>query len=223
MRFTSKRRPPRLLGFLGAFAAVLVATALASAAPTTPSGRDGKAASGGDARATVKPPPAPATAKRGPRGPRGPRGLQGPPGPKGDAAPQGAPGPQGPAGPRGAPGEAGPPGPKGDTGPPGANGLQGPPGSPGPRGSSFEINAVYSEQTVVPPGEFRFANAICAPGERVIGGGYTVGDVGRAIVAPTSQYPTGMGDGRSAWYVVIRNLGAQSETFWVVGFCIRYA
>jgi hypothetical protein len=79
----------------------------------------------------------------------------------------------------------------------------------------------YSEHITVPAGQFRFANAICPAGALVIGGGYATENVSTAELVPTNAYPIGTGDGRGAWYVVMRNIGLQPEAFWAVSFCAR--
>ena len=88
-------------------------------------------------------------------------------------------------------------------------------------GTSLTLRSAYSEHTSVPPGQFRFANAICPTGTFVIGGGYATEDVSNAVLMPTNSYPVGMGDGRQAWYVVMRNLGPEEEAFWVWAQCGR--
>jgi hypothetical protein len=70
----------------------------------------------------------------------------------------------------------------------------------------------------VPPGQFRFVNAICPPDTTVIGGGYATENVSTALLVPTNSYPVGMGDGRGAWYVVMHNIGAQAETYWAISY-----
>jgi hypothetical protein len=134
------------------------------------------------------------------------------------AALSGATGQRGPAGPIG---PAGPPGARGDAGSQGPTGQQGPPGPAGPRGSTISYANGYSELVTVPPGEFRFANAICPADTLLVGGGYATENVSTALLVPTNSYPTGMPDGRGAWYVVMFNIGDEPEAFWSVSFCAR--
>jgi hypothetical protein len=54
-----------------------------------------------------------------------------------------------------------------------------------------------------------------------VGGGYATENVSTALLVPTNSYPTGMPDGRGAWYVVMFNIGARAEEFWAVSFCAR--
>lgn len=122
---------------------------------------------------------------------------------------------RGPAGPQGPPGAQGLAGPQGPTGP------QGTTGPPGPPGSSISYVNGYSEHVTVPPGSFRFANAICPSGARVVGGGYATENVSTALLVPTNSYPTGMPDGREAWYVVMHNIGDESEAFWSLSYCAQ--
>jgi hypothetical protein len=100
-------------------------------------------------------------------------------------------------------------------------GVAGPPGPPGMPGSTISYTNGYSEHVTVPPGSFRFANAICPTGTLLVGGGYATENVSTALLVPTNSYPTGMPDGRGAWYVVMFNIGARAEEFWAVSFCAR--
>jgi hypothetical protein len=138
---------------------------------------------------------------RGAQGTPGSQGAMGPQGPKGDTGAQGGPGPQGSTG------ETGATGAKGDTGSQGPSGIAG-------------YTSAYSAHTIVPAGGFRFAQAECPDGTRILAGGYTVEDVSNAILVPTSGYPIGTSGGGSGWYVTMQNLGAEDQAFWVVGFCI---
>ena len=112
---------------------------------------------------------------------------------------------------------------KGNRGPrglSGAPGLAGPRGPQGPPGSSVIYTNAYSEHVAVPPGSFRFVDAVCPANTAVVGGGFATERVSDAKLIPTNSYPIGMPDGRSAWYVVMHNIGAQEETFWAVGYCV---
>ena len=122
------------------------------------------------------------------------KGMRGETGPQGGMGPQGATGPQGP---------------------------QGPPGPPGAPGKSISFVNGYSEKVTVPPDSFRFVNAICPSGTEVVGGGYATENVSTALLVPTNSYPTGMPDGRGAWYVVMHNIGTQPEAFWAVSYCAQ--
>ena len=127
-------------------------------------------------------------------------------------------------------GSTGPPGAKGDTGatgpqgPSGATGPQGLPGAPGPPGvvgASGGFTNGYSQHITVSPGALAHADAICPTDTSVVGGGWATDNVGSAKLVPTNSYPIGMGDGRSAWYVVMQNIGNQPEGFWAVAYCFR--
>ena len=143
------------------------------------------------------------------------RGPQGPVGVAGRIGPAGAAGPAGPAGPQGPKGEAGPQGPAGEKG---ATGAQGPAGPQGVAGSAG-ITEAYSAHVTVPAGAFRFTEAVCPAGKRVLGGGYTVENVGEAMLVPTSGYPIATANGQSAWYVTMQNIGDTDEAFWAIAFC----
>ena len=125
------------------------------------------------------------------------------------AALSGATGPQGPTGP------VGPQGARGDAGPQGPTGPQGPPGH------TISYTNGYSAHVTVPPGEFRFVNAICPAGTLLVGGGHATEHVSTALLVPTNSYPIGMPDGRGAWYVVMFNIGDEPEAFWAVSYCAR--
>jgi hypothetical protein len=124
------------------------------------------------------------------------RALKGNRGPRGAAGPAGAAGAQGPRGP------------------------QGPPGPPGVAGKSVSYSSAYSEFVAVPPGSFRFANAICPAGTELVGGGHATDRVSLARLVPTNSYPTTLADGRGAWYVVMHNIGPEEEVFWVTAYCV---
>ena len=102
----------------------------------------------------------------------------------------------------------------------GPAGTPGPAGPPGPPGSRVSYSNGYSEHKAVPPGSFRFAEAICPSGTQVVGGGYATQNVSTALLVPTNSYPIGKGDGRGAWYVVMFNIGQQTEEFWAVSYCV---
>lgn len=137
------------------------------------------------------------------------QGLRGPAGPQGVAGPAGANGEAGAPGPTGAQGAVGPQGPKGDT------------GAQGPAGTSLRFTSAFSDLTSVPVGSFRFAEAICPIGTFVISGGYTTQDVSNAVLMPTNSTVIGTGDGRLAWYVVMRNLGPTPQAFSVRAQCAQ--
>jgi hypothetical protein len=109
-------------------------------------------------------------------------------------------------------------GPRGSEGP---AGDQGPSGAPGPPGQSPTFTQAYSERATAQPGSFAFVNAVCPQGTKVVGGGHATENVGTAKLMPSNAYPIGMGDGRSAWYVVMHNDGPQPEEFWAVAYCMR--
>jgi hypothetical protein len=128
-------------------------------------------------------------------------------------------GAQGPAGQQGPKGDTGAAGPTGAPGPVGAKGDAGEQGSQGPAGA-VAFSEAYSEHVVVRAGEVRYAQAVCPAGRRVVGGGHAVEDVTNASLVPIAAYPNGIGDGRSAWAVTMRNPGDQDQTFWVLGYCV---
>lgn len=109
---------------------------------------------------------------------------------------------------------------RGPRGRAGAPGLSGPQGAQGPPGKSLSYVNGYSEHTAVPPGSFRFVNAVCPANTAVVGGGYATERVAEAKLIPSNSYPIGMPDGRSAWYVVMHNTGGQEEVFWAVAYCV---
>jgi len=139
------------------------------------------------------------------------RALRGNEGPAGPAGPAGVAGPTGPAGPAGGTGPAGPTG---------ADGPQGPQGLQGNAGKSVNYSNAYSEFVAVPPGSFRFANAICPAGTLLVGGGHATDRVSLAKLVPTNSHPTTMADGRGAWYVVMHNIGLEEEVFWATAYCV---
>jgi len=96
-----------------------------------------------------------------------------------------------------------------------------PQGSQGPQGPPISFTNAYSGQVTVANGSFAFADAICPTGKQVVGGGYATENVGTALLVPTNSYPIGTGDGRSAWYVVMFNIGNQPEAFWAVAYCVN--
>jgi hypothetical protein len=115
---------------------------------------------------------------------------------------------------------------KGNRGPRGFVGLQGPEGRQGPQGpqgiagKTPSYSNAYSERVAVPPGSFRFVNAVCPAGTLLVGGGHATDRVSLARLVPTNSYPTGMPDGRGAWYVVMHNIGPEEEVFWATAFCV---
>lgn len=140
---------------------------------------------------------------------QGSAGPQGPKGDKGDTGAQGIPGPKGDPGPQGVPGADGAPGPKGDMGDQGIQGPKGEPGDPGAAGSpgqdgvsGYEI--VSSSVIGFPPGVASTRAVSCPPGKKALGGGWSTGLAGVAIVS----MPILSGQG---WQVAIRNTSA-SET-----------
>jgi hypothetical protein len=131
-----------------------------------------------------------AKAKRVLKGQRGPAGSQGAQGPQGVQGPQGTQGPQGDKGPQ------------------------------GNAGKSVSYSNAYSEFVAVPPGSFRFANAICPAGALLVGGGHATDRVSLAKLVPTNSHPVTMADGRGAWYVVMHNIGLEEEAFWATAYCV---
>jgi hypothetical protein len=127
---------------------------------------------------------------------------------------QGAVGLQGSKGDTGAAGPTGAPGPAGQKGDAGAQGPQ------GPQGPAPGFSEAYSEHVVVPAGGVTYSQAVCPAGQRIVGGGYTVEDLTNAMLLPIAGYPNATPDRRSAWSVTMRNLGAEDEGFWVVGYCV---
>ena len=94
-------------------------------------------------------------------------------------------------------------------------------GPPGPPGGSVSFANGFSEHVSVPPGSFRFVDAVCPAGTTVVGGGYATENVSTAVLVPTNSYPVGLPDGRGAWYVVMHNIGTQAETYWAISYCAR--
>ena len=110
---------------------------------------------------------------------------------------------------------------KGKRGPRGFAGYEGLSGPQGPPGQSPTFTEAYSDHATAQPGSFAFVNAVCPQGTKVVGGGHATEHVGTAKLMPSNAYPIGMGDGRSAWYVVMHNDGPQPEEFWAVAYCMR--
>ena len=137
---------------------------------------------------------------------------------RGAAGPAGVAGAEGPAGPQGQDGAQGGPGVQGATGERGPQGQAGPAGTQGLAGTAG-ITEAYSEHVTVEADGFAFTEAVCPAGKRVIGGGYTVEDVAGAKLVPTSGYPIGTGNGQSAWYVTMQNVGEDDQAFWAIAFC----
>jgi hypothetical protein len=117
-------------------------------------------------------------------------------------------------------GQRGSAGPQGAQGPQGASGPQGAQGPQGNAGKSVSYSNAYSEFVAVPPGSFRFANAICPAGTLLVGGGHATDRVSLAKLVPTNSHPTTMADGRGAWYVVMHNIGLEEEVFWATAYCV---
>lgn len=137
----------------------------------------------------------------GPVGPAGPQGPDGPVGPPGATGAPGAPGLPGPIGAQGIPGPVGltgPPGPTGATGSPGTPGAPGPSGPPGSPGAAGATNvAIRQSHASLGVFETKTAIALCAPGEKVVGGGYAVPTDGSTNVV--ASYPgTGFVDGNGS-------------------------
>ena len=109
---------------------------------------------------------------------------------------------------------------KGNRGPRGLSGPEGPTGPQGAAGKSVTYSNAYSERVSVPPGSFRFVNAICPAGTQLVGGGHATDRVSLAKLVPTNAYPITMGDGRGAWYVVMHNVGTEEEVFWATAYCV---
>jgi hypothetical protein len=81
---------------------------------------------------------------------------------------------------------------KGNRGPRGFVGLQGPEGRQGPQGIAGKTPAysnAYSDRVAVPPGSFRFVNAICPAGTLLVGGGHATDRVSLARLVPTNFVP----------------------------------
>ena len=51
-------------------------------------------------------------------------------------------------------------------------------------------------------------------GTLLVGGGYATENVSTALLVPTNSYPIGTADGRGAWYVVMFNIGQETQVFW---------
>lgn len=145
----------------------------------------------------------------GPQGPKGDAGPQGPQGMKGDTGAQGlkgATGAQGPAGPKGATGAQGPAGPKGATG---AQGPAGPQGAPGATNV-----AVRTKEVPLAANDNAQTTALCAAGEKVVGGGGALIGVGTAVAMLTGSWPDGSG-----WRVSGKNTGPFNGTLKAYAVC----
>jgi hypothetical protein len=108
-----------------------------------------------------------------------------------------------PAGPQGPKGDTGPQGPKGD---PGAQGPKGDQGIQGVKGDPGATNVTTHKATggAAGPGGYSYAQALCAAGETLVGGGFglTMTNGGQPLVIQSS--PNNAGNG---WWVAIRNDG----------------
>jgi hypothetical protein len=95
---------------------------------------------------------------------------------------EGVPGPQGPAGADGANGADGAQGPQGEQGPAGADGAdgaQGPQGPQGPAGTGGGTLNTYQRTATnpsIPPSDVALIDAQCDAGDRIISGGFTLGN-----------------------------------------------
>ncbi len=144
----------------------------------------------------------------GPMGPVGPQGEKGDAGAQGDIGPQGLQGPQGDTGPQGlqgVQGDPGPTGPKGDKGDTGDTGATGPQGPQGPAGlSGWTMRSVPA--TVQPGSPYRVTYT-CAPGEKILTGGYSVDDY---RLKGVDSHPIESPPGIWGWVVDFRNEDGQN-------------
>jgi Collagen triple helix repeat (20 copies) len=134
----------------------------------------------------------------------------------GAQGPQGEPGPQGP---QGDPGPQGPQGAQGDPGPQGSQGDPGPEGPPGPAGagSFYTVSAVAMAagggmvETIT-------AEALCAPGDVVVGGGFThdVLEGGHSTPVDITSAPNGTDTG---WVGLIQRIMPAGSTLTVWARC----
>ena len=122
---------------------------------------------------------------------------------------------------------AGPQGPKGD---PGAAGSQGEPGLQGPKGDKGDSGAstavVRTAYAQVNPGEDGWATALCAPGERAVGGGasFATGIAGlvlKSSMPGTSSPWPGAGEVPTKWYALAFNGSASARTLYVFAICAK--
>jgi hypothetical protein len=133
-------------------------------------------------------------------------------GPKGEP---GATGAKGETGPQGAKGETGAQGPKGDSG------AQGPQGETGPQGPAgkMEFTMAWSDWVTVPAGQARFAQAMCPLGSTALGEAHHAGSTASSVVVLESD-PIGSADGRTGWYLWVRNIGDTDATFVMRAVCL---
>lgn len=93
------------------------------------------------------------------------------------------------------------PGPKGDKGDPGLPGPAGPPGLPGTALTSGVSDVEFNQQTYTvnadTPGHVRAEELLCPSGKRVLGGGFSMDQVGRVIYSEPNDTYTGW---KVAWY-----------------------
>jgi hypothetical protein len=121
---------------------------------------------------------------------------------KGEAGPQGNPGATGAQGPKGDTGATGSAGPQGAPGLPGPTGPQGPQGPTGPSGSTNTSIAQVAVFLDLFGGASKTGNALCAPGQKVVGGGYDVSTAGSTSVAaafPNTSLVNGNGVTVQGW------------------------
>ena len=124
----------------------------------------------------------------------------------GVAGPQGPPGPQGPTGP---PGPPGPQGPAGAEGPEGPQGAQGDPGL-----SGWELVTAFAP--LGGHGEFIVLEARCSPGKKVLGGGFSGGDV---FLVVRGSHPSFTGGEGTGWVVSATNPSTSPTTLNVYATC----
>jgi hypothetical protein len=109
-------------------------------------------------------------------------------------------------------------GPQGPAGPQGPGGPQGPPGPPGPQGSSGLSGWVIRTNTfTLADRDSQQALVGCPPGEQVLGGGVTTGDVPASVdIGESGPIVNNFGSG---WAAVVTNTSGATADITVSAIC----
>jgi hypothetical protein len=112
-------------------------------------------------------------------------------------------------------GAAGADGETGDPGQPGASGIPGPQGVPGVAGGFDPRKVAYvtGPVSMIAPGQTLAISAVCAPGSKVVGGGYfaSINDVG---ATEPDVY------GGTQWGVIVQNNTSIYVNAWAYAVCV---
>jgi hypothetical protein len=157
----------------------------------------------------------------GPKGHKGDTGATGPKGEKGDTGATGAKGHKGDTG------ATGPKGEKGDTGATGAKGDTGDPGPVGPAGAAGPSGVLnvqqVTDETTIPAGEARGRNALCNPGQVVLGGGWNPSALDAFRVDESLPVIPNATNPNQGWQVFGRNVSSSPITLKTWAICATLA